>query len=369
MVEEYERRCREAQRALAARGADFLLVAPSSDLLYLSGYAGEPSERLIALLLPASGRPTLITPQFEAPRVAATAPFAAVSAWADAEDPAALVARQVRAAGKVRPVVAVGEKTWAGTLLRLQWELPEASFITAQPLLAELRQVKSPGEIELLRTAAAMTDEAFARLLERPLAGRTEAEVRDLLGGEMRRAGLETVSFLIVGSGPNSALPHHDPGERRLQAGDVVVLDFGGTYRHYQSDMTRTIAIGRPRAEVRRVHEQVRQAQEMAYRAVRPGVTAEEVDATARRHLTAAGLGERFSHRTGHGLGLDVHEEPYIVQGNRLPLREGMVFSVEPGAYLPGNFGVRVEDIVVVTAEGAERLNNAPRDLSVTAAE
>jgi Xaa-Pro aminopeptidase len=183
----------------------------------------------------------------------------------------------------------------------------------------------------------------------------------------MRRAGLEKVSFLIVGSGPNAALPHHEPGERLLQGGDLVVLDFGGTYRHYQSDMTRTVAIGEVPAEARRLHEEVRQAQELAYLAVRPGVAAQEVDLAARRHLMAAGLGDRFTHRTGHGLGLDVHEEPYIVQGSRLLLREGMVFSVEPGAYVPGEFGARVEDTVVVTAEGAERLNHSPRELLTVA--
>lgn len=369
MAVEHERRCGEARRALLACGADFLLAAPSSDLLYLSGFAGEPSERLIALLLPAVGQPTLITPQFEAPRVAGAAPFATVLTWVDTDDPVSVVARRVRAAGKARPVIAVGEQTWAGTLLPLQAELPEASFITAHPLLTELRQIKSTGEIELLRAAAAMTDAAFAHLVEHPLAGKTEAAVAELLAAEMRRAGLEKVSFLIVASGPNAALPHHEPGERRLQPGDLVVLDFGGTYRHYQSDMTRTIAIGRARPAARRVHEQVRQAQELAYRAVRPGVAAEDVDSSARRHLTAAGLGERFTHRTGHGLGLDVHEEPYIVRGNHLPLREGMVFSVEPGAYLPGQFGARVEDIVVVTAEGAERLNHSPRELLAVAAE
>ncbi|MHB1134501.1 MAG: M24 family metallopeptidase [Chloroflexota bacterium] len=362
MSSEHEIRCRSVGARLAERGADFLLVTPSTDMLYLCGYAGEPSERLIALLL-GPGGVTLVTPRFEAERLASVAPFAGLEAWDEIEDPYARVAGLVRAAGRPQPVVAVGEHTWAGPLLALQAALPEARFVPAQPLLAEQRLLKSPAEIELLRTAGALNDEAFARLVERRLAGRSEREVAELLATEMRRAGLESVSFLIVASGPNAALPHHEPGERRLSEGDAVVLDFGGTYRHYQSDMTRTICVGEPALGLPQVHDFVRQAQELGVRAVRPGVAAEEVDAAARAHLAAAGLGQQFLHRTGHGLGLDVHEEPYIVAGNRLPLRPGMVFSVEPGAYLTGKFGVRVEDIVVVTPKGAERLNNAPRGL------
>ncbi len=363
MADEYQRRCLAVQQAMAAHGIDYLVVTPSSDLIYLTGIDVEAHERLLALILPPAGRPVLLLPRLEATKLAGLAPFAVREVWEDADDPVVLAAGLLGAGGSERPVVAVGEQMGAGVLLRLQAALPLARFVRGQPLLAEQRLIKSPAEIDLLRAAARFADEAFVRLLRERLVGKTELAVADLLSRLLLRRGLEKVSFVIVGSGPNGAAPHHVAGERRLAEGDVVVLDFGGTHRHYQSDITRTISIGEPPPDVVRVHELVCQAQEVAFRTVRPGVTAGEVDEAARRHLAAAGLGEYFIHRTGHGLGLDVHEEPYIVQGSRLPLREGMVFSIEPGVYLPGRFGVRVEDIVVVTAAGAERLNNATREL------
>ena len=368
MAGEHERRCLAVQRDMAARGIDYLVVAPSSDLTYLSGVAGEPSERLLAFILPPAGRPVLVLPHLEATKLAEMAPFAVREVWEDTDDPVAIVARLLDTSGKPSPVVAVGEQMWAGALLRLQEALPTARFVRAHPFLAEQRMIKSPAEVDLLHAAGRIADGVFVRLLSQPLAGRTEAEVADTLARLMREGGLEKVSFVIVGSGPNGAAPHHTAGNRRLVEGDIVVLDYGGTYQHYQCDITRTITIGLPPPDVSTVYELVSQAQEVAFRAVRPGVTAEEVDEAARRHLEAAGFGAYFIHRTGHGLGLDVHEEPYIVKGNRLPLREGMVFSIEPGVYLPGKFGVRVEDIVVVTSDGAERLNNAPRDLLGVAA-
>ncbi|MHB1005355.1 MAG: M24 family metallopeptidase [Chloroflexota bacterium] len=360
---EHERRCQAAQREMAALGIDYLVVTPSSDLIYLSGIASEPSERLLAFLLPSAGKPALVVPRLEAHRLAEAVPFAERLIWEETDDPVALLSRALDSGDNSHPVVAVGDQTWSLTLLRLQATLVGARFLPAGQLLGALRVCKSPGEVELLRQAGAMTDEAFARFISQPLAGKTEVEVAVLLSRLMREAGLESISFCIVGSGPNSAKPHHEPGQRRLVEGDTVVCDFGGTYRHYQSDMTRTLFVGTPPPAVSRVHAAVAEAQEAGYRAVRPGTLARAVDAAARDRLEAAGLGEYFIHRTGHGLGLDVHEEPYIVGDNPLLLREGMVFSVEPGAYLQGQFGVRVEDIVVVTDTGAERLNHSRRDL------
>lgn len=364
-MDERVERCQAAQREMLARGVDFLLLAPSSDLLYLTGIADEPSERLMALLLPAEGEAQIIVPRLEAEKVGALVPFAALKVWEETEDPISLVRAAVESRGRPAPTIAVGDQTWALTLLRLQEALPRARYVPAGALLSSLRLIKSPAEVQLLREAARRADEAYVRLLAEPLLGLSEREVADIIGRHLRAAGLEKVSFVIVGSGPNGANPHHWGGERRLAAGDTVVLDFGGTYEHYQSDITRTICIGEAAPEVIEVHERVREAQEAAFQAVRPGATAGDVDATARAYLAAAGLGRFFTHRTGHGLGLDLHEEPYIVSGSDVVLREGMVFSIEPGVYLPGRFGVRVEDIVVVTASGAERLNNAPRDLAV----
>lgn len=363
MTGEYQERCREVQSEMAAAGVDFLLVAPSSDLLYLAGVDLEPSDRLAALLLPASGEPIVVAPRLEAGKLGGAASFASLAIWEDTDDPIGLVASVIRAGGVAHPTIAVGEQTWAGVLLRLQPALSGASFVPAGRLTAAARVVKSPAELRRLREAAAKVDEVYAGLIARPLAGKTEAEVAAIIVELMRGVGLPKVSFVIVASGPHSASPHHAPGERRLESGDVVVVDFGGPHRHYQSDITRTFCVGEPSAEVARVHAAVGRAQEAALRAVKPGVTAGEVDAVARRFLAEDGLADHFIHRTGHGLGLDVHEEPYLVAGSREVLREGMVFSVEPGVYLPGRFGVRIEDIVEVTATGAARLNRVTRKL------
>ncbi|MHB1414816.1 MAG: M24 family metallopeptidase [Chloroflexota bacterium] len=363
MDDEYERRWRAIQQEMAVRGTDYMLITPSADLYYTTGYAREPSERLLALLIARVGQPLFVVPRLEAAGLANLASFAIHKAWDEAEDPIDILAAAIRAAGPPQPVVAICEQAWAGTVLRLQEALGDAQYVRAQPVLAEHRLIKSPAEIDLLQTAASLADEAFRRLLEQPLAGKTEAEVAELVSRLLLQAGLEKVSFVIAGSGPNSASPHHTAGSRRLELGDALVVDFGGTYQHYQSDITRTITIGPARSDIAEVHELVAQAQEAAFRTVRPGSTAGEVDAAARQHLTAAGFGANFTHRTGHGLGLDIHEEPYIMPGSALPLREGMVFSIEPGVYLPGKFGVRIEDIVVVTADGGRRLNGALRDL------
>jgi Xaa-Pro aminopeptidase len=255
---------------------------------------------------------------------------------------------------------------WASHLLGLQAVLGHrASFVPASPVLAPLRARKDAAEIELLRRAAAGADEAFRQVIGEGIAGRTEEEVASSLGRHLVDAGHESVAFTIVASGPNGASPHHRPGLRRIETGDAVVLDFGGRVGGYCSDLSRTISVGKPSAEAAEVHAVVREAQHAAFAAVRPGAQAEEVDAAARRLIEQAGYGREFIHRTGHGIGLEEHEPPYIVRGNAEPLDEGMCFSIEPGIYLEGRFGVRIEDIVSVTADGARSLNEAERALTV----
>jgi Xaa-Pro aminopeptidase len=175
------------------------------------------------------------------------------------------------------------------------------------------------------------------------------------------------VEFTLVGSGPNGANPHHEFGERVIEEGDMVVLDFGGIVDGYSSDTTRTVHVGEPTDEERKVHEIVQRAQQAGFEAVRPGVACQEIDRAARRVISDAGYGERFIHRTGHGIGLTAHEPPYLVEGEELPLEAGMCFSIEPGIYLPGEFGVRIEDIVAVTEDGGRRLNTTPRELTIVA--
>lgn len=359
-----ERIGRAAERA-REEGLGAILVAPSPDFRYLTGYEPPPLERLTLLVVRADAEPVLLVPALEAPLARASPVGDAVEiiTWLDGEDPYEAAARLLPREG----TFAVGDRTWAAHLLGLQGRIPGARFVRASPVLAPLRAVKDPDELELLGRAARGADEAFRRLSAGRLEGRCEEEVAAELGELLLAVGHETVAFTIVASGPNGASPHHEPGGRTIRAGDAVVLDFGGRIGGYCSDLTRTVVVGTPPAGFLEVYEVVREAQEVAFRAVRPGVPAEEVDAAARRVIEAAGYGERFIHRTGHGIGLEEHEEPYIVAGNREPLRVGHCFSIEPGIYLPGEFGVRIEDIVTVTPEGAQRLNHAPRELLTVA--
>ncbi len=342
-----------------------LIVAPSADLLYLAGYEPPPLERLTCLLVRPRKSPVLVVPTLERPLAEGSGipHLAEIVSWDETEDPYALVGRILGRAEQL----GCSERMWAGHLLQLQRALPEAAFIPASRVLGRLRAVKDPGEVELLRRAARYADETFRRLLNTPLESTTEREVADRLGDLLLEMGHERVGFTIVGSGPNGASPHHEPGPRTIQARDSVVLDFGGRSAGYFSDVSRTVAVREAGTELEQVHEIVRDAQERAFRTVRPGVSAQEVDRAARRAIEEAGYGALFLHRTGHGIGLEEHEAPYIVEGNTEPLRAGMCFSIEPGIYLPGKFGVRIEDIVTVTDDGAARLNHAPRGLEIVA--
>jgi Xaa-Pro aminopeptidase len=354
-------RIRRALDETERAGLAALLVAPSADLVYLSGYEPPPLERLTCLVLRPGVDPVLLVPELERPRAAASpaGERAAIVGWRDGENPYEALARLVPGGGEV----GVADSMWAVHLLGVQRVLSGATWRAASDVVAALRMRKDPQELELLARAARGADEAFRRVTERRFDGLREEEVAEALDGLLKECGHETVEFTIVGSGPNGASPHHEPGSRPIRAGEGVVLDFGGRVGGYHSDITRTVCVDRPPEGFDEVYDVVRKAQEAAVGAIVPGVPAEEVDAAAREVIRAAGYGDRFVHRTGHGIGLDLHEPPYIVAGNALPLEPGMCFSVEPGIYLEGRFGVRIEDIVTVTPDGAERLNRAPRDL------
>jgi Xaa-Pro aminopeptidase len=361
-----------AARALAAEGGpDVLVLTPGSDLRYLSGYHAHAMERLTALVVPRRGEPLLVVPRLEAPMVDASPAGALgldVVAWDETDDPFALLAREVTARLGAAPTrVAVGARTWAEHALGVHRALPGSALELATPVVDRLRMVKTPAEVEELAAAGAAIDRVHARMGEWLRVGRTEAEVGADIAAAILAEGHAGVDFTIVGSGPNGASPHHELSDRVVGAGDVVVVDIGGeTATGYRSDCTRTYAVGaEPGAEVAEWYAVLQDAQEAAVAAVRPGVTAEQVDAAARDRIAAAGWGEHFIHRTGHGIGLDTHEAPYIVAGNDLPLEPGMAFSVEPGIYLAGQVGARIEDIVVCTDEGVRVLNRGPRELVV----
>jgi len=308
-------------------------------------------------------------PRLEAPMVDASPAGALglhVQAWDETDDAFAVLAREATGRlGTTPSRIGVGNRTWAEHALGVQRALPGAALELAAPVVDRLRMVKNAAEVEELAAAGAAIDRVHARMASILRVGRTEAEVGADIAAAILEEGHVGVDFTIVGSGPNGASPHHDVSARVVEAGDVVVVDIGGeTATGYRSDCTRTYAVGQaPGADVAEWYGVLQQAQAAAVAAVRPGVPAEEIDAVARRVITDGGYGEHFIHRTGHGIGLDTHEAPYIVEGNDLPLVAGMAFSVEPGIYLPGRCGARIEDIVVCTEDGVRTLNDGPREL------
>ncbi|WP_037370402.1 M24 family metallopeptidase [Amycolatopsis orientalis] len=355
-----------AAKAAAAADTDALLVAPGSDLRYLLGQAGGSFERLTTLVVPADGTPALVVPKLEAPGYAGVPTDelgVEVLTWVDGDDPYRLVADRLGKPGRI----AVSDFTPALHVLSLRAAFGDAEQTLAGPIVRELRMRKDAAEIEALRKAGAAIDRVHARMGEWLRAGRTEAEVGADITAAIVEEGHTHADFVIVGSGPNGASPHHDVSERVIERGDVVVIDIGGPVPEgYNSDSTRTYSIGEPRdADVAETYAVLQRAQQAAVDAVRPGATAESIDKAARDVIDAAGFGEYFIHRTGHGIGLDVHEEPYIIAGNALPLEAGMAFSVEPGIYQPGRWGARIEDIVLVTDSGVEPVNTRPHELVV----
>jgi Xaa-Pro dipeptidase len=357
-----------ARQAAARAGVDALVVAPGSDLRYLLGAVGSSFERLTAFVLPADGvdaEPTLIVPKLEAPGYADVPTDelgVRVSTWVDGENPYRLT-HDVLGSGTRK--LAVSDMTPALHVLGLRDEAPGVSQVLAGPVLRELRMRKDAIEIAALREAGAAIDRVHARVGEWLRAGRTEAEVAADIAAAIVAEGHAEAEFVIVGSGPNGASPHHEVSERVIEAGDVVVVDIGGPVASgYNSDSTRTYVLGEPKYDdVAATYAVLQRAQQAAVDTVRPGVTAEAIDAAAREVIADAGFGEYFIHRTGHGIGLDVHEDPYIVGGNSMPVEAGMAFSIEPGIYQSGRWGARIEDIVVVTETGVESVNNRPHGL------
>ncbi|MDJ0497019.1 MAG: Xaa-Pro peptidase family protein [Acidimicrobiia bacterium] len=358
---DYAARMDRARRELAEREVDVLLVSIGSDLPYLTGYTAMPLERLTMAVIPRDGETVLVVPELEAPRVEAMPDVFRIQPWGETEDPIAIVAALVGPA----QVAMIGDHTWSSFLLALQAALSDTVFASARPLTESLRLIKEPAEVDLLRRAGASADTVAGLLAAETFAGRTELEMSRTVGALLESNGTDVAGFAIVASGPNGASPHHEPGDRVIGEGDAIVIDFGGKVGGYCSDTTRMFHVGEPSPRYHEVHEVVLAAQRAGIAAVRPGATAASIDAAARAVIQAAGYGRYFIHRTGHGIGLDGHEDPYIVAGNERPLEPGMAFSIEPGIYLPGEFGVRIEDIVVCTDEGSERMNRSPRHVVI----
>jgi len=362
----YLERLARTRRAMAETRVDVLLLSVGHDLPWLTGYLAMPLERLTMLVLPVDGEASLVIPRLEAPRVVEQPGVFTLVPWNETEDPVAITARLIGA----RRSIAVGDQMWARFLVDLLPKVDRASWRRAVDVVGPLRMRKDAAEIEALRAAGAAVDRIAAELQAGriPLVGRTEAQVSADLSARILAEGHDVVNFAIVAAQENAASPHHHAGRRVIAPGEIVLCDFGGTMNGYCSDITRCVHVGEPPSDVAEAYAVLHEAQAAAVRAATVGTPCEDVDAAARRVITDAGYGEWFVHRTGHGIGLEAHEDPYIVSGNRAPLEAGHAFSIEPGIYLPGRWGMRLEDIVVATDAGPDAMNRVNHDLVVVPA-
>ena len=367
-------RLKRVHESMSLAKVDVVLLSLGADLPWLTGYTAMPLERLTMLVVPPPGpgeQPTLLVPALEAPRVNPVPEVFSVRPWAETEDPVALAVSLVKqGCSAAAPVVAISDRAWAMFLIRLEAALPGASWRPASTVMAPLRAIKDEFEVEALATAAAAADRVAAALLGGgiPLIGRTERQVSAEITRRLLEEGNERVNFAIVASGPNSASPHHEASERAIQRAEPVVCDFGGALDGYCSDITRTVFTGPPSKDMAKVYGIVAEAQAAGVLSAQVGELCSGVDGAARRVITRAGYGDYFLHRTGHGIGLEEHEDPYMVDGNSTPVTAGHVFSVEPGIYIQGRFGVRIEDIVAATMRGPRPLNQAEHALTVVEA-
>ncbi|MEK0100377.1 aminopeptidase P family protein [Streptomyces sp. A475] len=363
-ADDYKARMERAARSAADAGLAGVLVAPGPDMVWLTGYSPTAdTERLTMLVLTPGRDPVLVVPTLEAPDAAKAVGADALTLrdWTDGKDPYAVTAPLLDVSGRF----GISDNAWAMHLIGLQKTLPDTSYASLTEALPMLRAVKDTAELERLTAAGEAADATYEEIKKVPVAGRRETDVAGDLADLLRQFGHSQVDFTVVGSGPNGANPHHEAGERVIENGDMVVLDFGGLKHGYGSDTSRTVHVGEPTAEEQRVHDVVREAQAAGCAAVEPGAACQDVDRAARAVITEFGYGQYFIHRTGHGIGVTTHEPPYMIEGEEQTLVPGMCFSVEPGIYLPGRFGVRIEDIVTVTEDGVRRLNSTSRDMAI----
>jgi len=359
----FSERCRRAQTKMQQKGIDYLFVSVGSDMFYLTGYSKRPSERLTLFVLPAGGEPSMVTAKFEAARLASIEQFYEVQTWDETEDPMKILQRLVNQTKKT--TIAIDDQIWGIFVLRMQEALRGSRFVSAEPVLSPLRMVKDAHEISRLREMGRRMDKVYEETLKLSFAGSTEIDVAEQIQEIGKKQELKPEYPAGVASGPNAASPHHSTSNRVIGKSDGIWMELGsgGHVEGYKADKTRSVQVAPGTQKFREIYEVVKEAQQKAFEAIKPGVTCESVDTVARKIITKAGYGDYFIHRLGHGLGLDIHEPPYIVNGNNMLLQEGMVFSDEPGIYLPGEFGIRIEDIVVVRKDGAERFYESARDL------
>ena len=344
-------------------GLDALLVTPGPNLRYLTGYHALDLERITCLIVRPDHEPVLVVPLLEKPAAVHAGIDFPILTWEETDDSIGLVINQI---GTTATRIGVDDHLWSSRLLALQTRMSGREFLAAGAVISTWRMRKSPAELAALREAGRLIDAVHAEVPNLLAVGRTEAEVGADIARLIVDVGHVAADFVIVGSGPNGASPHHEVSDRVIQSGETVVVDIGGpTPQGYFSDSTRTYVMGTPSDEIAQTYAHLQAAQQAQLDHIRPGVTAESVDAVGREYLASHGLDRFFIHRTGHGIGQEVHEDPYIVSGNDLVLEESMTFSIEPGVYFDGKWGARIEDIVAVTADGMENFNNRPRELTI----
>lgn len=361
---EYLVRRERVQQIMNDRSVDALFITPGANLFYLTGINAHLSTRLYLLIIPKSGTPKMVLPALERNAAEEHAEGIELLDWTDNDGFKGALTSAISQLG-TSPTVALDNQMWATFVLDLQENMPQAKWLKGSEIMKSIRSRKTPVEQELMKKAASISDNALAELLQQRFSGRTERDIYKEIEKLLVKHGHDSMSFCIVGSGPNGAKPHHDYSDRVIQPGDAVVLDFGGSYQGYQSDMTRVVLVkgGEHDEEFQKVYDTVNRARAKGHETARVGVTGEAVDAAVRGVIEQEGYGEYFVHRTGHGLGIDLHEEPYIIKGNTEPLAAGNAFSIEPGIYLPGRFGVRIEDIAIVTEQGEENINLSSHEL------
>lgn len=345
-------------------GVKAIVLSPSMNMFYTTGFNTFPGERLLVSILDENGEVIFIAPKMYEQEIREKGVFDRIITWDDSQDPKAILDAICIEKGYAESTIAIEDTMWFNVFEKIYGSFRQARFVKASGLIGELRKYKAADEAEKMREASRLAEKALGEVIPVIRAGMKEIQVRELLEAEMKNQGLASPAFdTIIGSGPNSALPHYTAGDKVLNLGDSIVIDFGGMYQGYCSDMTRTVMLGKATEEYREVYEAVKGANMRAIEAVKPGMKASEIDAAARSYITGKGYGDYFIHRTGHGIGMEVHEEPYISNISNTVLQPGMVFSIEPGIYLPGKFGVRIEDLVMVTETGVEVLNKFSKEL------
>ncbi len=363
----YKERVEKLQSLMASDDIGGFLFTASPNLLYMTGFSEGQMPRFLSLLVPKCHEPVFLVPALYEEQIRENTWIKMIQPWADGEDPFAKMRSILSSKGLDSSTIAADDTLWSFFLLNLQEQLPKVRFVSGGKYVKPLRRIKSLYEKELMMRIGAITDEVMEMTIAFLKPGLSELDIVDFIQSELRKLGASpSTAQPIVGSGQYSAQPHYRPQtEKVIRQGDAVVLDFGGTLRHYHSDMTRTVFVGEPDEEFQKIYNAVREAHDAAMAFAKPGVKCEDVDSVARRVISDYGYGEYFIHRTGHGIGLEVHEEPYIVQGNTGILEPGMAFSIEPGIYIPGRYGVRIEDCVIVCDNGIEPFTEFPTELTV----